>query len=286
LPERRERTIVFWLVLWSGVLTVGALCLVALVNSLRFRRRVAREARELWESSAEPLPVELHRASPLPPPVQRYASRAVLGRTHAVQRILLVHGGTFRPRLDGHWLSIRGRQYFSSDPPGFVWWGRCRLAPGVWIEARDRSVGGAGHMLVKAESTVTLADRSGPELDQGALLRLLAEMVWFPTAFLDRRYVTWLPIDEHRASATLSVGGLEASATFTFGSEGLPELLSAERYREVGGRSVLTPWSGEYADYREVGGLLVPYRVEVGWGIDGRSLPYARWIIDRIEYDV
>jgi len=47
----------------------------------------------------------------------------------------------------------------------------------------------------------------------------------------------------------------------------------------------MTPWSGEYGDYREVDGLLVPHQVTVSWEIDGRRLPYARFLIERIEYD-
>ena len=84
-------------------------------------------------------------------------------------------------------MSIRGRQYFALDPPGFVWWGRAHLAKNLWIDARDRSLRGAGSMLVSAESSYTLADSSGPEIDQGALLRLLGEVMWFPTAFLVNR---------------------------------------------------------------------------------------------------
>jgi hypothetical protein len=36
-----------------------------------------------------------------------------------------------------------------------------------------------------------LANSTGPQLDRGALLRLLGEMTWFPTALVDSRYVRW-----------------------------------------------------------------------------------------------
>lgn len=56
------------------------------------------------------------------------------------------------------------------------------MAPGLWIDARDKVFAGEGRMTVKLASTITIADASGPELDQGALVRLLGEMVWFPTS--------------------------------------------------------------------------------------------------------
>lgn len=276
----------FWLALWIAVLAIGALGVVASANSLRFGRRVAREARQMWAGSAEPLRIDPSRLEELPTPVRRYLAKAVGGRELAARTVRLRHGGTFRPKLDGIWLPIRGEQYFAADPPGFVWWGRIRMAPGLWVEARDRSVRGVGNMLVLAESTFTMADSAGPELDQGALLRLLGEMVWFPTAFLDARHVTWTLVDDRRAEATLRVNGREAAGVFEFGDDGLPLAVSADRYRDLGGgKAVLTPWSGECGDYREVGGLLVPHQMTASWHLDGQRIPYVRFLVERLEYD-
>jgi hypothetical protein len=275
-------------VLWTSIgvaaLVAGAVGLAVTLQRARFDRRVAREAHELWAAEGGG-PGPRRSAEGLPRPVRRYLEVSGAAAREPVRSVRLRHGGTFRPGLDQPWFPILGEQYFSADPPGFVWRGRIRLAPGVWIEARDRSLAGEGHMLIVASGIWTLGDVRGPELDQGALLRLLAEMVWFPTAFLDARHVSWAAIDDASARATLRVGGREATATFHFGADGLPSRLSADRYRDVDGRGVLTPWSGEYADYREVGGLRVPFRSEVSWRVDGEARPYARWVLERIELD-
>ena len=212
----------------------------------------------MWAGGAEPPRLDRSRLEELPAPVRRYLGSAVGQRERAVRTVRLRHGGTFRPKLDGAWLKIRGEEYFTADPPGFVWWGRVHVAPAVWIEARDRSVDGAGHMLVLAESTFTLADSAGSELDQGALLRLLGEMPWFPTAFLDARYVTWTAVDDRRARAALRVNEREVAGVFEFDAAGLPAAFLADRYLdEDGGQSVLTPWRGQYGDYREVDGMKI-----------------------------
>jgi hypothetical protein len=276
-----------WIVLWIVVLLIGALGVVASVNSLRFRRGVARDVRRLWAGAAASNRTELRPMQDLPPPVQRYLAKALRGRSRAVRTVRLRHGGTFRPRLDGGWLSIRGAEYFSAEPPGFVWWGRVRLAPGLWIEARDRSIQGAGSMLVSAESTFTIANTEGPAMDQGALLRLLGEMPWFPTALLDDRHVSWTGVDASRARATLRVGGREVTGEFEFGGDGLPVAFRADRHRDVGGgRSVLTQWSGDYGDYRDMDGLLVPFQAGASWQVDGQPVPYARFLVDRLDVDV
>ena len=265
---------------------LAVLVLVASANSLRFGRRVAREARGMWDSPGEPRAIDRERVGELPPPVRRYLARAVGARAVAVRTVRLRHGGTFRPKLDGAWLSIRGDEYFAADPPGFVWWGRARVAPGVWVEARDRSVGGVGNMLVSVESTFTLADSKGPGMDQGALLRLLAEMPWMPTALFDERYVTWTSVDDRRAGARLRVSGREVAGVFRFGTDGLITAFTADRHRDLGaGQSVLTPWSGQYQDYREIEGMMVPHSVVVSWNVDGQDTPYARFSVERLEFD-
>jgi hypothetical protein len=277
----------WWFTFWIGVAVIGIVGAIASAGNVRFGRRVASEARELLSAPVEATPLARHRVDTLPAPVARYIRKAVSGRDVAVRTVRLRHGGKFRPSLDGSWLPIRGDQYVATNPPGFVWWGRVRLAPGLWIDARDRSVAGAGNMLVAAESVVTLANSAGPELDQGALLRLLGEMPWFPTAFLDERSVTWSAVDDRHAVASLRVGETTVSGRFEFAAEDLPVSFSAERYRDIGGgRAVLTPFAGEFSKFRQVDGVLVPHRVVAAWYVDGRRLPYADFEIERIEFDV
>lgn len=271
--------------LWTLVAIVGAIGTVASLNSVRFGRRVVQEARALAASSSD-APPATPQSSTLPPPVQRYLAKALAGRSRGINRLRLRHGGLFRPSLTGPWRPIRGVQYFTANPPGFIWWGRIRMAPGLWIEARDRSVNGAGNMLVKVESTVTIANSSGPQLDQGALLRLLGELTWLPTVFLDPRFVRWSPIDDRRATATLHVGGRMVSAEFAFGPDHLPATFSAERYRDVGGgRSVLTPFVGRVSDFRPVESVLVPHRVIGAWIVDGNTIEYANFEVEQLEFD-
>jgi hypothetical protein len=277
----------WWVAAWVLVTIVGAIGTLSSLNSVRFTRRVSDEARRLAATSREERPVAAAHLSTLPPPVQRYLAKAIAGRTTAIRSVRLRHGGRFRASLSGSWLPIRGEQYFAASPPGFIWWGRVRMFPGLWVDARDRSVEGVGNMLVKLESTITLADSRGPELDQGALLRLLGEMTWLPTAFLDERYVRWSSVGERRARATLSVNGRSVSGDFVFATDDLPMTFSADRYRDAGGgASVLTPFLGRMSDFRAVDGVLVPHRIVAAWIVDGQAVEYADFEVHRLDYDV
>jgi hypothetical protein len=275
---------VLWIAWWVVVTMVGAAGTVASLNSVRFGRRVAAEMRALDRPRASSYP-PLVRTADLPAPVQRYVNKAVT-RAEPIRGVTLRHHGRFRPSLDGRWLPVEGVQRFRADSPAFVWWGRVRVAPGIWIDARDRSADATGNMLVAAESTITLADSRGSQIDQSALLRLLGEMTWFPTGLLDARYVHWTAIDDHRASATLRVADHAVTGTFDFGRDDLPAAFTAERYRDVGGgQSALTTFVGRFSDYRAVDGAVVPYRVIASWVLDDRSIEYADLLIDQVEFD-
>lgn len=280
----RSRRAAVWAI-WI-VTAVAAIVAAVWANRVLFARRIASEATRMWAAAAPARPIDGSRLGRLPPPVRSYLERALGRRERTVASARLRHGGAFRPKLDGPWRPIEGVQYFATDPPGFVWWGRLHISPVLWIDARDRAIGGVGSMLVQAASTVTLADARGPEIDQGALLRLLAELLWLPTALLDERHIAWTPLDDRRAMATLTVGGRKASGVFEFGDDGLPAAFRAERYRDLGrGRSALTPFTGVSEDYRPVDGLLVPHRMTAVWDVEGRPIPYAQFLVERLEYD-
>jgi hypothetical protein len=36
----------------------------------------------------------------------------------------------------------------------------------------------------------------------------------------------------------------------------------------------LTPWRGQFSDYRRVGTVWLPFAGEVAWEIDGKQIPY------------
>lgn len=270
---------------WITVLALAAGAALVGVRRARFAREIAAEARSLWALREDAPPARLDPGA-LPAPVRRYLQVAGALEATPLAAARLRHGGSFRPALDGAWRPIRGVQYLAAEPPGFVWWGRVRLAAGLEISARDRSAGGEGGMRIALASALVVADLSGPELDAGALQRLVAELVWLPTALLDARHVAWLPRDASSARARLRVGGREVEVTFHFGGDGLPERITALRYRDVKGRGVLTPWTGRCADWREVGGVRVPFRLEASWELDGRDRPYARFEVERLEHGV
>lgn len=272
--------------LWACLLLVSLFGLLVSTNSYRFGREVEREARALQALPGAP-GARRGELAALPAPVRRYLEvSGAASRTRVVRAVRLTQSGTMTLEPGREPVRLRARQTVTSDPPGFVWWGRVRLGPGLWIDARDKVSGGSAGMRVVLESTKTLQDAAGPELDRGALVRLLGELTWLPQTFLDPRYVSWEAVDDVSARARLRVGAREVSATFHFGADGLPERFTADRYRDLGdGRSELTPFVGVCRDYRDVDGLRVPHELTASWLLDGKPYTFAHLRVDALEFE-
>lgn len=86
------------------------------------------------------------------------------------------------------------------------------------------------------------------------------------------------------ARATLRDGALEVCADFAFGTLGEIVRVTAQRYREVGGRYALTPWTGHFRSYRPLHGMMIPTAATVAWMAGHTFEPVWRGRIHSAEY--
>jgi hypothetical protein len=172
-----------------GGLVVGGGAAVALGTSLWNRataRAVGRLSALASDRDSAPLPVfTQQQLAGLPGPVARYFEFALTPGQTLVRRAHIRWAGEFFIR--GAWNRFSAAQEYAVHPPGFVWDADIRLAPFLPVLVRDGYIGGEGVMLGKMAGLVSLVDQHGtPELAAGALVRYLAEAVWFPTALLSK----------------------------------------------------------------------------------------------------
>ena len=141
-------------------------------------------------------------------------------------------------------------------------------------------------MQAKILSLFTVVDAGpSPEMNEGELLRYLAESVWFPTSLLPGEGVEWNSIDGQSARASLTHNGNSVSLVFSFNERNEVERVFAEkRYREIDGAFEPTPWTGCFTNYEERNGMLIPLDGEVAWNLPDGDLSYWRGRIETIEY--
>jgi hypothetical protein len=252
----------------------------------RFVHRVEAEARTLLTAASPPEEkvIGLGELEPLPAPVRRWLERSgVVGRPRATT-VRLRQRGELRTKPDGGWMPARAEQYFSLDPPAFLWRVDATMMRLIPIAGRDEYAGGHGRMLIKAGSLVNVVDAGDAKIAEGALLRYLAEIIWFPSAALARD-VAWQAIDAAHARATLRDGGLNVSAVFTFDAQGRVVRFDASRYLGGGPDARLTPWFATCSAWRTFEGVEVPAKGEVGWALAAGPFISFRWEVVEVQFD-
>jgi hypothetical protein len=238
------------------------------------------------------LPGERHKTvtfeevKQLPVPVARYFRSVLREGQPMIRSVRMIQVGEFR-RTDEGWNPFEATEYFSEQPPGFVWDAGIRMAPLMKVRVRDAYVAGQGSMQAKILALVPMVDARGQaELDASALQRYLAEAVWFPTALLPIEGVKWSTIDNSSALATLTNAGTTVSLEFRFNDDGeITGVFTPGRYREVNGKYELTPWEGHFRNYVEREGMRIPVEADVEWRLQDGSFPYWKGRIVEVMYD-
>lgn len=268
---------------------IGALPIVLLGGSFaarrRFNRKVDREVEALFEKvGSTDRKISEENLDGLPDAVRRWLENSGVMDRGDIKAVRLKQNAEMRLAEGKPWMPVRAEQYFIPHQPGFIWKADIRMAPFLHISGRDKYDDARGNMLIKVLSLFTAADSSGPEIDQGTMLRYLAEMIWFPSAALND-YIIWTTIDDNNAEATMTYGDVSATGVFTFNSQGDPTHFEAERYGDFDGEMRLETWAIPLKSYREFEGVRVPTEGEVTWKLDSGDFNWFNFEVVEIEYD-
>ncbi len=249
-------------------------------------RTIQNEALALLQQSepAQPVLITDAHLTGLPEVLQRYLRYAGVVDKAPISTVRLTQQGVMKQQPGQKWMSMVAEQYFTTKPPAFLWHCTMRPFPLVWISATDRFTGGHGNMVIKLLSVITMGNAHGPEMDQGELQRYLAEMIWFPTAWLSDA-IAWQAVDAHSAKATFRELGVMGSVVLHVNEQGQLTHVTADRYKEEHGHYLLAPWSGQCNEYQEVEGMRIPTRIEVTWHLTSGEFTWFRVQITEIEYN-
>ena len=214
----------------------------------------------------------------LPAPVQRYFKSVMPEGTSYIGCARLTHDGEFKTGLDKGWIKIKGEQYFITSTPGFIWKGTTAL-----FTATDMYSANQGKLMVRLFSLFKIMDSRGPEIDQGELLRWLAESVWFPTNLLPNEHLSWNAIDDNRSELRFHFNALQLSYIVTFSASGEITELQTWRYMT---KTRMEIWIVRPSKYKRMNGIRIPTQAEVMWRLAKMDYPYARFNVRQLEYEV
>jgi hypothetical protein len=167
------------------------------------------------------------------------------------------------------------------DRVAFAWRARFPVIGPISLQVTDSYDGQDGQLEVRLLG-LPLRRQSGPDLTLGEVYRYLAEIVWAPQAIIANRQLEWRQLAESAAEVATRVGDERVAVRLEFNARGEIDRTFAERPRLEAGNAI-TPWIGEYREYRERCGAWIPTQGEVRWELSDGPFTYWRGTITSLE---
>lgn len=266
----------------AGVLVAGGL--VAGIRRRAFHDQIDREVAELLGSAGQPeigsvIDAHLQR---LPDPVQRWLRASGVVGAPIPATVRLTQDGKFRLGADKPWMPMQATEYYTTNPPGLLWKTSMDMYPLVHVTGRDRYFRGTGDIEMRIDSLIPVARKTGGNLNGGALLRYLNETMWFPAALVLPN-VTWEPIDETSARATLTDADQSVSAVFEFDANDRLVNMTADRWNDS--EHTTRPWSTPITGWETFNGIELATTGTGVWNTGADAYEYIRLRVTGVEYD-
>ena len=270
--------IIYWQDAKFGTIA-NVMILIAIIFSaghMQFNGMVRNEIKSIISNgSPGSLVVTEDMIKDLPLSVQRWLHQSNIIGKETSNVVHIKQKGQMRTKPGNAWMAFEAEQYFTIDPPAFLWNAKIKAAPYIDIVARDKYENGQGNMLIKALYIYRVANSSGKEIDQGTLLRYLAEIVWFPQAALSD-YLDWEEIDDHHARVTMSYHDVTASGIYTFNDEGRVAQFEAQRYGSFDGVYKTETWSITSTGFKVFNGTPIANTSQVTWKLKGGDFTWLK----------
>ncbi len=212
----------------------------------------------------------------LPQPVQNYLVQVIPRGFPMSEFVHLKHKGRFRTGPDKKWMAISGEQFYTLSVPGFIWRGKTAL-----FTADDRYFANEGSHNVKLFSIIPVSMNKGVWMDEGELLRWIAEHFWFPTNLLNLNLFRWENINERSSRLILRYRNHKIPVTVYFDESGLLDHITCMRYMD---RKNLAKWTRTVYNYQQIHGLYIPTRVKASWHLRDGLFTYADFELTEINY--
>jgi hypothetical protein len=173
-------------------------------------------------------------------------------------------------------MNFCARQTVRVDAPGFLWRAVTDLPKSIIVA--DYFIGGIGGLEVRLLGIFPFAHMvGGTSVNQGEVLRYLAELPLNPDAILANRALDWTVVDPKSIKVATGLGASRGVVTFVLDDDGLIVIASAPSriYLSENG-PIARPWHGRFWDYRRAEGRLIPMQAEVAWSLDAGEFVYWR----------
>ena len=281
--------IIYWQDAKFGTI-INVIILIAVITAFgewNFNKQIDREIKSIFQTVNlnERKIITPQMLSALPNPVKNWLKNSgVVGREDIHSVSLKQKGWMKTSPNQKEWNETIAEQYFAIDKPSFLWHVKMKLFSLIETQGVDHFSDGKGQMQIRLLSLIPIVNSSGTKIDEGALQRYLAEIVWFPSAALSP-YIKWEPLDSNSAKATMNYKGTVGSVIFYFNGRGEVLKLFANRYKENTDNAKREKWLITIKEIKELNGIKIPAKSEITWQLSSGPFTWYKVEIENIKYN-
>lgn len=192
----------------------------------------------------------------------------------------------FKTDIKSDWKPLEADQYFTTESPNFIWISEMKTSKFFWVNAIDSYINGQGNMLIKFNSSITIADSWGIELDKSGMFRYISEAVLFPTKLLPSEHLLWNILDSTTAEIKFIDGDNSIVAKLYFDSDNkISRIETFDKYRALAQGFEKSLYTIYLSKYNTINGFNVPTYIEVEWDLPSGKFKYGKFNINKITYE-
>lgn len=272
------------------VIIVGAIislfCVCLYILRLYYLRQVEMEKRSLIKRLKRCYDVlNTEKIEKLPEPIKKWLVISGMIDKHMISNVKIRQKSVMRlSQNSDKWFKAESTQWFDAISPAFIWVVKVKYGF-LRICGRDLFIEGKGSMKIKLFSIFGLVNSNGKNIDEGSAQRYLAEMIWFPTSFVND-YISWEGIDSTSARATLTYKETVVDGVFKFDKDGYFESFSTMRYMDSKPGAVKHKWSVSAIKNEKMKGIIIPTELEATWHLPEGEWTWLKMKVKEIKYNI
>jgi hypothetical protein len=201
--------------------------------------------------------------------------------------ITIYQSAQFKTDVNSEWLQLNAEQYYMTKKPNYIWHSKIKTSEYFWIDAIESYINNKGNMLIKFNSSITVADSWGIEIDKSGLFRYISEAVFFPTKFLPEKNLIWNVLDSNKAEIKFINGEISIVAKIYFNVDyTIQKIETLDKYRALEDGYEKSLYTVYYSNYKLLqDSFLTPTRMEVEWQLPEGKFKYGEFNIEKIIYE-
>lgn len=219
--------------------------------------------------------------------IRNYFHSTISDSVFAPKFVTLKQSAQFKTDLNSDWIPLKATQYFTTATQNFLWFSEMQTSKFFWVNAIESYIEGKGNVLIKLNSSITIADSWGLELDKSGLFRYISEAVLFPTQLFPSKKLSWSILDTNIAEIKFKDSETSVVAKIYFNYDSTIEKIETrDKYRAQNREfkeSLYTIYFSDYKRFNE--SFLVPSYFEVEWELEEGKFKYGKFIVESITYE-